>query len=213
LIDRSIGIDDENLSGVEVLLVFLRRMRTTSNLEEVGLAFDRSPGDVSIIVCFVSSRIVSMYGRLLEADNLSMWCGVLDKYRNAICEYATRRSGFVAPELGHTAAFIDGTIMEVTRPSRPEANLQRYCYRGDLKRHGLLFSAIVSPTDMFMYMSAPYGLANNDQGILNQEDLDVKLNSWGNFTVLGDSAYIKQSVHFRHIPNSNEARIIRLIFH
>lgn len=187
------------------MLVFLRRVRTTSSLEEIGFPFDRSTEDVSTVVHFVSNRIVVRYGWLLEANNLSIWCGVLDDYCKAIRSYAAGPDDApIPPELERTAGFIDGTIMETTRPSRPEGNLQKYCYRGDLKRHGLLFAAIVSPTDMFMYMSEPYGLANNDQGIVNQEDLEEKLGCWGDFTVLGDSGYLKSTAHIRHIPNTRE---------
>jgi len=186
--------------------VFLRRMRSTANLEEVGLPFDRAPEDVSLIVHFVSNHIVGMYGGLLEAEHLNIWCPVLEKYRRAIGEYSENRFASVAPELARVVAFIDGTVMETTRPSRPEGNLQKVCYRGDMKQHGLLYAAIVSPTDMFMYMSHAYPLANHDQGIVNVENLDVALNCWGEFQILGDSAYLKQSTHFCHIPNAKEAR-------
>ena len=116
----------------------------------------------------------------------------LQKYQTAIAQKSKRAA---------TTCFglIDGTVHQICRPTNRgraipgvanKSNVQRACYSGHKRHHGIKFQSIILPDGMVAQMFGPVEARRHDVFLLHQSKLDQHMQLLPpDAYVYGDQAY------------------------
>lgn len=96
--------------------------------------------------------------------------------------------------------FIDGTFMNIARPSPPVGPQQEY-YNGAKKAHGLNFQCAVTPDGIISHVFGPVTGSTNDARLLLESNFEFFLDilavfedGTGHYNLYGDKAYVGRRV-------------------
>lgn len=159
-----------NRYSVDPLLatcVVLNRLGVVGRLREKALLFGRHGSHLSEIFyealeCLVDSRLELIQGTL-ETKML----------RSRLQSYAAAISREAGPSgVADVALFMDGKLHAIQRPG---GGLQRVCYDGHKRRHGLRFQLIVGPDGIQYHMCGPFEARRGDWWLYSQSGVDEQL--------------------------------------
>ena len=184
-------------SGLEGLLVVLRRLCYPNRLGDLCEEFGRSKGVLSLIFNVTLVWIYQQWGGLMEnpfqRPFLSNWR--LHEYRTAI----HRRTGIDLKIVG----FIDGTVRPICRPT---VN-QRDFYNGHKRTHALKYQSVTAPDGLILCLYGPIEGKRHDAGMLRESGLLALLyhhlqipGGQGTYALYGDPAYPLSSVIQKAFP-------------
>ena len=144
--DNFVCVNGTVASGLEGLLMFLKRFSYPCRLSDMIPRFGRSVPEMSLILSEVTEHIVGTHGHLLERlDQPWLQPLKLENYAQAIS-----RKGAA---LDNCWGFIDGTVRPISRPGEH----QRTMYNGHKRIHAIKFQSVVTPDGMIANLYGPVG--------------------------------------------------------
>ena len=161
--------------GAEIcLLMVLYRFAFPSTLNKLEITFGYPASACSNIVSEGVNLLYARFGtRLLELD-IVLILSRLQHYKRAI----NRKSNSAASDC---FGLIDGTVHHICKPwqrgrkrrgIRNQDNIQRACYSGHKRHHGIKFQSIVVPDGTVVQMFGPVEGRRHDVFLLNLSRLD-----------------------------------------
>lgn len=164
-------------SGLEGLLILLRRLAYPNRLCELSKEFNRLDTELSLIINTVLEDIYERFAGKL-ASLPQDWID--------LARFATAVTVKGCPLL-NCWGFIDGTCMAICRPSVG----QRSCYSGHKRQHCLKFQSVMTPCGLIAHFFGPIEGSRHDAYMLAESGLLNLLTRQGfqNFCLYGDPAY------------------------
>ena len=173
------------------LLMILYRFAFPSTLAKLEIMFGRSESTCSRIVNHGISLLYARFGSRLYEFDVELVLERIHLYQQAI--------GIKSKDAVQTCfGFLDGTVHKTTRPQpnrrergvRNLNNVQRACYNGHKRHHGLKFQSIVLPDGLVAQMFGPVEGRRHDSTLLKFSKLDEKMAMLppGSY-IYGDQAY------------------------
>ena len=168
------------------LLMVLYRFAFPSTMNKLEIMFGIPASACSNIVGRGVNLLYARFGtRLLELD-VQLVISRLLLYQRAIAKKSKR-------SVTTCFGLIDGTVHFISRPwnqgrrgqgIRNLSNIQRACYSGHKRHHGLKFQSVVLPDGMVAQMFEPVEGRRHDVFLLNKSRLDQRM------TLLPPTAYV-----------------------
>lgn len=164
-------------SGLEGLLILLRRLTYPNRLLELVKEFGRSKSELSLIVNTVLEDIHDRFAYKLTDLN-QPWMD-LNRFSQASLD-----KGSLFPNCW---GYIDGTTLYICRPSE----MQRTCFSGHKRQHCLKFQGLVTPCGLFAHLYGPIEGSRHDSYLLQESGLleDLQTERYENYVLFGDAAY------------------------
>jgi hypothetical protein len=133
-------------SGLEGLLMLLKRFAYPCRLSDMIPRFVRSIPEISLILAEVTDHVVRTNGHLLR-DLIQPWLqpAKLESFAQTIQQKGAA--------LDNCWGFVDGTVRPICRPGEH----QRMMYNGHKRVHGLKCQSIVTPNGMIANLFGPVG--------------------------------------------------------
>ncbi|KAE8993759.1 hypothetical protein PR003_g20869 [Phytophthora rubi] len=147
------------VSALEVLCIFLRRMAYPARLEDLEDLFGRDSTAISSISDGVLDFLYQSFSHLLLFDDRRLTDGTLSAYATAIYKKG-------AP-LRTCVRFIGGTVRGMCRPKKN----QKYVYNGHKRKHALKYQSVLAPDGIIIHLSEPFPGTRHDAFILQQSRL------------------------------------------
>lgn len=133
-------------TGLEGLLMFLKRFTYPCRLGDMIPRFGRSVPELSLILAEVTDFITRTHGHLLHnMDQPWLQPAKLEMFAQAV-----KRKGAA---LDNCWGFVDGTVRPICRPGEN----QRIMYYGHKRVHGLKFQSVVAPNGLIANLFGPVG--------------------------------------------------------
>lgn len=185
------------VTGLQGLLILLRRLTYPNRLCELAREFGRSTSALSIIINTVLEDIYLRFNNRLS--NLHAPWVNLRRFSDALNAKGC--------PVNNCWGFIDGTCMAITRPSLG----QRSFFSGHKRQHCLKFQGVMSPCGLIAHMFGPIEGCRHDSYMLAESKLmDVlSQDTFSDYTLYGDPAYPitpQLLVGYRGDFNAQEAR-------
>lgn len=182
------------MNGEEALLILLRRLAYPCRWVDLEPVFGLDYTILSRAFNWMLEYIYHNFG-FLVTDNLRFWAQYFESCNHAIC----RRAGVEAGSLP-IAAFIDGKVFEICRPSPvvtldgAAVDLQREVYNGHKRTHAIKMQAVHLPNGLTMDLFGPVSGRRHDsymlrESRLNERVAEVQRESPVQYKVYGDAAY------------------------
>ncbi|XP_048588229.1 uncharacterized protein LOC116608277 [Nematostella vectensis] len=171
-------------SGLEGLLMFLRRFAYPCRLGDMIPRFGRSIPELSLILSEVTDFIVNTHGHLL-LDLNQPW---LQPFQLESFARAISRKGAA---LDNCWGFVDGTVRPICRPGEH----QRIMYNGHKRVHGIKFQSVVAPNGLIANLFGPVEGKRHDARMLQMSGLLHQLQQYSvdqarqPLCIYGDPAY------------------------
>lgn len=172
-------------SGMDGLLVLLRRLSYPNRLGDLVEEFGRSKPVLSLIFNTMLAWIWQHWSHLItDAFNSPYFTpGRKDSY----CRAIKNRSSVDLAIWG----FIDGTVRPICRPGHH----QRVVYNGHKRTHALKYQIVTTPDGLISHMYGPVEGRRHDAGVFGESGLLPQLQQHMNgaagnpYALFGDSAY------------------------
>ena len=170
-------------TGLEGLLVLLRRLAYPARLGDLCEEFGRSKGVLSVIFSTMLIWIWELWGTLVTDP--------FTRYLNQ--ERTARYSQAVLETTGvdlNIWGFIDETVRAICRPNEDQ---QEY-YSGHKRHHALKYQAVSTPDGLICCLSGPYEGRRHDAGVFGEsgllQELQEHMNkpNGGMYALYGDAA-------------------------
>lgn len=178
----------KNWSGMEGLLVVLRRLVYPGRLRDLVEEFGRANTSLSLIFNITLLWLWDRWGFLLDGPFGRPY--FTPARVQGYCEAITEKSGIDLRVWG----FIDGTLRRICRPGR----YQQIFYSGQKKMHGLKYQAITTPDGLIQNLYGPIEGRRHDAGMFGESGILGQLEqhmhipgdaNGGVYALFGDSAY------------------------
>ena len=148
-------------TGEEALCLLLRRLTYPCRYADLLPIFGRSFGAMSVIFNETLDYVWDRFAHLLT-DMDQSW---LDATSLASYSAAIHAKG--AP-LNNCFGFIDGTVRAIDRPS---GQIQRACFNGHKRFHGIKFQSIALPNGLIGNLFGPMEGCRHDCALLHESNL------------------------------------------
>ncbi|KAH9154499.1 hypothetical protein AeRB84_003416 [Aphanomyces euteiches] len=145
---------------------------------EIAMTFGREPSELCRIFSHVLDFLYEKYKVELEFDaDMLNECGVLS--RNAIADKTGVQSS--------CAAFIDGTVRPIARPTY----FQKQAYNGCKRVHSIKFQSVSLANGLIVAMYGPIEGRRHDIILLKRSDIGHKWQRWAppGAYMYGDPSY------------------------
>lgn len=164
-------------TGLEGLLVLLRRLTYPNRLCELVHEFGRSKTELSLIFNTVLEDIYERF-HLKLTDLTSQWID-LQRFSAAVTDKGS--------PVTNCWGFVDGTCMFVCRPTYG----QKSCYSGHKRQHCVKFQGVMSPCGLMAHLFGPVEGCRHDSFMLGESKLLDSLSQGDlqNYCLYGDPAY------------------------
>lgn len=175
--EQYICVNRTTATGLEGLLVLLRRLTYPNRLCELVNEFGRSNTELSLIFNTVLEDIYDRFSHKLN-DLTAQW---VDVQRFSI---AVRNKGC---PVANCWGFVDGTCMYICRPSYG----QNSCYSGHKRQHCMKFQGVMAPCGIMAHLFGPIEGSRHDSFMLGESRL-LEAIAEGNlrhYCLYGDPAY------------------------
>ena len=173
-------------SGMEGLLVLLRRLSYPNKLRELAEEFGRSKAALSIIFNTTLIWFTRQWGHILENPFTRPY------FTQARLETYTASVAAVVGVNLRVWGFIDGTVRPICRPSIG----QQHFYNGHKRVHAVKFQAVVTPGGLFAHLHGPVEGRRHDASLFAESGLLALLQvhmrgpaGQPPYAVYGDAAY------------------------
>ena len=133
-------------SGMEGLLMLLKRFAYPCRLSDMIPRFGRSVPEISLILAEVTDHIYRTNGHLLQDLN-QPWLEP-QQLKSFACAIHQRGAA-----LSNCWGFVDGTVRPICRPGEH----QRIMYNGHKRVHGIKFPSVVAPNGLIANLYGPVG--------------------------------------------------------
>ena len=133
-------------TGLEGLLIFLKRFVYPCRLGDMIPRFGRSIPELRLILSEVTEFLVNTHGHLLR-DMDQPW---LRPAQLELFAWAISQKGAA---LENCWGFVDGTVRPICRPGEH----QRIMYNDHKRVHGIKFQSVVAPNGLMANLFAPVG--------------------------------------------------------
>ena len=133
-------------SGMEGLLILLKRFAYPCRLSDMIPRFGRSVPEISLILAEVTDHIYRTNGHLLQDLN-QPW---LEPQQLESVAHAIHQRGAA---LSNCWGFVDGTVQPICRPGEH----QRIMYNGHKRVHGIKFQSVEAPNGLIANLYGPVG--------------------------------------------------------
>lgn len=144
--DKFTCVNGTVASGLEGLLMFLKRFSYPCRLSDMIPRFGRSVPEMSLILSEVTSHIFGTNAHLLnDLDQPWLQPARLESYAQVIHQKGAA--------LDNCWGFVDGTVRPVCRPGEH----QRVLYNGHKRVHAIKFQSVVTPDGMIASLFGPVG--------------------------------------------------------
>jgi hypothetical protein len=173
------GRSSTELSTVEATCVLLARLRSPRSLESLGRDFGRSATWMSRTVSSTLALYALRTAQVLHWDSHRLDAGLFSAFSSAFSAAGSPR--------GNIFALLDGTRVAICRPKRH----QRSAYSGFIRRHCLLFHALVSPDGVAIHFHGPLSGRNHDASCLRESGLLSMLQTYPQFAIFADGGYAR----------------------
>lgn len=175
--ERYICENRTTATGLEGLLILLRRLTYPNRLCELEKEFGRTKTELSLIVNTVLEDIHSRFSSKITELN-SNWID-LNRYAQAISNKGC--------PVRNCWGFIDGTCMMITRPSIGQNSF----YSGHKRQHCVKFQGVTTPNGLIAHLFGPIEGCRHDSYMLAESKLLETLitDSYKNYCIYGDPAY------------------------
>lgn len=172
-------------TGLEGLLVVLRRLSYPNTLGDMCEEFGRSKASLSIVFNVTLQWIAARWDGLLSNPFTHPFLtpATFSEY----CEAIRSRTHVPLDIWG----FIDGTVRAICKPS----NHQRMFYNGHKRVHALKYQSVVTPDGLICHLFGPVEGRRHDSGVLLESGLLPRLQQF--------ASQMASHVHFMatlHIP-------------
>lgn len=177
--------------------ILLRRMATPARWVDLEETFYLQYSHLSEIFWEVMHNFIEeRAGIVLEDMNGAFWKERFFRYAQSIKDKSMAISNCVG--------FIDGTVIGIARPSGDQI-MQRVCYNGHKRKHGLKYQAVTSPCGLAMHLCGPMEGRRHDWTLYMNSGLERSLPHLMNvnnemYCIYGDSGYSAR--WFLYIPFS-----------
>lgn len=165
------------VTGLDGLLILLRRLTYPNRLCELCNEFGKSPTALSIIINTVLDDIYMRFCDILS-DLGADWIN-LQMFSEALCDKGC--------PVRNCWGFVDGTCMAITRPGMG----QRSFFSGHKRQHCLKFQGVMTPCGIICHMFGPIEGSRHDAYMLAESSLLESLTQdpYQNYCIYGDPAY------------------------
>lgn len=184
VIQYSLGVHTSMLSGLEVLLVVLKRMAYPSRYVDLQEFFKRPKCELIQLFNLGLDHIMANFGdKLTNLEQPWLTLAKLQEY----CQAITARG---AP-IHRCWGFIDGTVRQTCRPGRN----QKLVYSGHKRFHGLKFQSVVTPNGLIANLYGPMPGRRHDSalltasGLMDHMEANFNLPDGTALCLYGDPAY------------------------
>ena len=172
-------------TGLEGMLVMLRRLSYPNKFREMTEEFGRSKAALSLIFNETLLWSTTTWGHLLENPFVRPYFtpALVNRYVDAVAAKAQVNL--------RVWGFIDGTLRRICRPEVA----QQLFYNGHKRCHGIKFLAVVTPDGLITHLYGPIEGRLHDAGILADSGLPpalrqhMKAPDGQSYALYGDSAY------------------------
>jgi hypothetical protein len=184
--------------GIEALCILLRHLARQVRNGDLSYAFHRDETTISRAFNAALKHVDAIASKILFWDARRLTPEKLRQFAQVIREHSVEER-----TLGGIFGFIDGTFVEIARPSDAEAQLASYS--GYKREHGIKFQAIVGPDGLAMHVSHAVPGRRNDLGLLAESRLVPELRRHlaeheGELYMYGDAAYRSQQPWIKIAP-------------
>jgi hypothetical protein len=203
----------EWVGGCVAFLVYVKRFCFKStDLEGVGIDFGLPYTAVSTIVSAVGDHLSEKFtARSFHVSRLAARCGpsiskfnqgIVERYEAAYLDRYHHPAPRIPPEISHTGLLIDGTMIEMRRPSEPMSDVQNAVY---IATHGHAFGvlAFVAGDGLCVGVDGPH-VGTSDLGMMRDGNIAHHLAGIGQWKVLGDSIF-NDGPNIVHMPDTAES--------
>ena len=172
-------------TGLEGLLVVLRRLSYPGRLGELCEEFGRSKSALSIVFNFTLLWIYNRWDGLLTDPFTHPF--LTPAHLATYCQAVRNKSKVDLDVWG----FIDGTVRSICRPSAH----QRMFYNGHKRVHALKYQSVVTPDGLISHLYGPVEGRRHDAGVLLESNLLPMLQQYARkpngdpCSLYGDPAY------------------------
>lgn len=165
-------------SGIEGLLILLRRLTYPNRLCELEKEFGRSKTELSLLFNVVLKDLYDRFHHKVTSLEQANWLD-LQGYSRAI-----QARGSPVPNCW---GFIDGTNMNTCRPIYGQQSV----YSGHKRQHCLKFQGIMTPCGIIAHMFGPIEGSRHDAFMLAESGILNTLSSsrFKDYCIYGDPAY------------------------
>lgn len=166
--------------------VVLRRLSSSSRWYDLENLFGKFSPQLAEIFREALEQFMDVRGHLLTSP-------IPENYFQQRAETFAERVFDKGRALDNCLAFIDGTVIGVSRPSGSNIN-QRVLYNGHKRKHALKYQAITTPDGMCLHLFGPEVGRRHDMYLYHAAGTDAMLEGimWINgkqYVVFGDSGY------------------------